>query len=362
MRISIRAVFACLSLFAATATALADGNQFKDYPSGISGDFVVYRDFTWKTPTWVGFLEYSDSTWGAFALTPSTGSRVAVLFSSELDGDNLVLTGQKIISDIKPEDSLAVNYLMRLLPDLWSWRHAGTGSTLSASEATAVSGKPRSGLIPPLVRAGVSSDAFGGAINLIFAPEVPVFNLRGIAGADGSAALSLVRVGRIRSGGDSVFFNFAPQGEAKSSAPFAPAVGRKASPKTVNGITLKLDDQWAPAGENVFFLGSEAAIIVDSLDLSLMQMPEGDLPLSLLRLFSVSGPDSWADPSESAVSGTAKRIVVTNLFFDGAQNVLNRDVKVCFPSADGKSCVIVSLSVRESAWKANRAYFDALIP
>lgn len=49
------------------------------YPSGVSGEYVVYRDYSWKAPTWIGFLYYDDSTWGAFSFTPSTGSRVSVL-------------------------------------------------------------------------------------------------------------------------------------------------------------------------------------------------------------------------------------------------------------------------------------------
>ena len=86
-----------------------------------SGDYVIYRDYSWKAPTWIGFLYYNDETYGAFIRTDdSEKSRtVSILFSTKIEKGQLVLTGQQIISSLTPDDTLSVNYLMSLLPKLY---------------------------------------------------------------------------------------------------------------------------------------------------------------------------------------------------------------------------------------------------
>lgn len=327
---------------------------FSSWPGNISGDYVVYLDKSWEKPTWVGFLYYDDLTWGAFAITPATGSNVSLLFTAETFEGEMVLTGQNIISKISPDDVLAVNYLMKMLPNCYGWRHDGKGDARAVSTG-------RSELLPASVRQSRNIPLFGGDITLEFAPEVPLFNLKGINDAAGKPVFELVRSGRVGSLGDSEFFNFKPMGEAKAGTVLSVPASRKTEAKKVDGVTLNLDDQWTMVADNTFFLGNAAVLIVDSLDLSLMEIPRGNLPLSLVRMFSLSNAESWAVPSALTVSGTAKKFTITNLFYDSVRGVLNRDVKTCMLSADGKTCVVVSLSASETAWKANAAYFESLV-
>jgi hypothetical protein len=354
-----------LSILALFPLAAAD--PFSGYPSGVSGDYVVYRDYSWEKPTWVGLLYYDDSTWGAFVSTPSTNSRVSLLFSTEKSAGKLVLTGQKIISNITPDDVLAVNYLMRLLPEMYAWRNTEAGNPaapvvpLSADDARKLFGKARSALLPAAARESRTEPSFGGDVSVLFAPEIPVFNVRGILGSNGKPVLDIDRYGRISSGGDNAFFSFTVAGEAKSGESLVLAAGRKPAAKTIDGVTLKLDDQWAPIAENSFLLGNAAFVIVDTIDLSLTQIPRDNLALSLVRFFSLSGTESWVVPAELSVTGTAKRFTITNLVFDSARGTLNRDIKTCIPSADGKTVTVVSLSVSETAWKANGQYFSSLV-
>ena len=53
----------------------------------LSGDYVIYRDYSWKAPTWIGFLYYNDETYGAFIHTqaPEKNSTVSILFSGNID-------------------------------------------------------------------------------------------------------------------------------------------------------------------------------------------------------------------------------------------------------------------------------------
>lgn len=336
---------------------------FSAFPASVSGDYVVYRDYTWEKPTWVGLLYYNDTTYGAFLVTPDTGSNVSMLFSAEILDGKMVLTGQNIISKITQDDVLAVNYLMRLLPDLYSWRMSSdNASYLSGAPVASVAGKAvvRSALLPALVAQKRNLPSFGGDVSLVFAPEISLFGLRSITTAAGNSSLELARMGRVQSGGDKDFFAFKPIGDVKGGTSLSVPAVLKSESKTVDGVKLNLDEQWTMIADNTFFLGNAAVIIVDTLDLSLMQIPSENLPLSLVRLFSLSGLTSWSTPSELSMSGNAKKFRIVNLVYDVESGSLHRDIKTCIPSADGKTCAIASLSVSETAYRANSAYFDSL--
>jgi len=365
-----------LAAFLLLPCALGAQAKAGNLPSPVSGDYAVYRDFSWEKPTWIGFLYYDDSTYGAVAVTPSTGANVSVLFRVENVDGKLVLTGQNIISKITQNDVVTVNYLMSLLPDLYAWRQAA-GSTPAADSSSAAKSPAKAGtvaalparspLLPPALVHSLNKVEFGGDVTLRYVPEVPVFNLHSMTGAAGKPVLELARAGRIRSGEDSTFFGFAPVPELstlKKATPLALDPSRKGELKTVDGIVLKLDGQWTMVADNTFFLADEAALIVDTIDLAAMGVPAENLsaaklPLTLVTLFSLSSKTSWAIPSALAVSGTAKRFRIENLFYDSETGRANRDIKICIPLA-GNKCTVISLSVADVSYQANRAYFEGL--
>ena len=372
MRTSIRFVFlsfafaalSCASFFAAPSSgSAAKGDAFAAFPSGSSGDYVVYRDYTWKNPTWIGFLRYDDTTWSALLVTPSTKTNVSVLFRAEVSDGKIVLTGQSIVSKISQADVPAVNYLMRLLPEMYGWRHDGTArAAVPAGAPAQVSStiSSRSSLIPAPVFSSKDLPSFGGSVVLSWLPEIPVFSLSSMTGKDGRAVLELARAGRIKSGGEQDFFGFAPVPEGKTGAPVSYPAKREVDTKKVDGIDLKLDGQWTQVADNTFLLGDSAVLIVDTIDLDSMGIASDSLALSLVRIFSLSSGTSWTIPSALSVSGSEKKFRIVNLFHDSESGYRNRDFKLCAPSADGKKCVIVSLSVRDYVWSANREYFDSL--
>lgn len=335
------------------ATSVA--TTLASFPSGTSGEYVVYRDYSWKAPTWIGFLYYDDSTWGAVSVTPSTNSRVSVLFRTEEADGQLVLTGQQVISDITSSDVPVVNYLMSLLPDLFAWR-----KELSVSPSVKLITQGRSPLLPSGLSLSKNLATFGGPITLTFSPEVAVFNMASMTTSEKKPIFELARSGRVGSSGDSVFFSFLPQ-EAVKKTPSL--ISLKQSPKeirTVDGVNLTLDGQWTMVADNTFFLGNTAVLIVDTIDLGLMQIPQANIPLSFVRLFSLSSAAAWADPSKLIVTGTKDNFRIENIFFDVESGTLNRDIKKCILSPDGKKCTVISLSVSDASWKNNEAYFTSL--
>jgi len=347
------------------------------YTPPVSGDYAVYRDYSWEKPTWIGFLYYDDSTYGAVAVTPSTGANVSVLFRVENVDGKLVLTGQNIISKITQNDVITVNYLMSLLPDLHAWRQAAAAGSAPAGvsqvKAGAAPAQPEAGmparspLLPPMVVQSLNKIEFGGDVTLRYVPEAPVFNLQAMTGAAGKPVLELARMGRIRSGEDATFFGFTPTPDLsilKKGTPFALDPKRKAESKTVDGVVLKLDGQWTMVADNTLFLADEAALIVDTIDLaaaglSAENSSQANLPLTMVTLFSLSSKTSWSVPSALAFSGTAKRFRIENLFYDSETGRANRDIKICIPLANGK-CTVISLSVSDVSYQANKAYFEEL--
>lgn len=346
----------------------AAANPMAAFPSGLSGDYVFYRDYSWKSPTWIGFLYYDDSTYGAVVVTPETGTKVSVLFRVETVDGKMILTGQNVVSQIAQKDVLAVNYLMGLLPDMYGWRMSAAGSgsnavtdiAVAATAVAAAKSGDRSPLLPAAVKQNLTVAGFGGAVTLTYAPEVTLFNLQGMAGADGKPVLELARMGRVQAGEDQFFFDFTPVPEAKGETTFVLPASRKAESKSVDGITIKLDDQWTMVADNTFFLGDTAVLLVDTIDLSLLNIPPENFPLSMVRTFSLSSKQSWVIPSSFSLTGTASRFRIDNRTYDSNGGNINRDIKICIPKP-GKKCVIISLSVSEAAYVANRAYFDALV-
>ncbi len=340
----------------------AASDAFSRYQSPESGEYAVYRDYSWKRPTWVGFLMYDESTYGALLVTPASGTRVSVLFRVEASGDRMILVGQKNLLKPRQEDVPAVNYLMGLLPDMYAWRQAARGAAkpADAKAKAAIASRDPSALLPPAVSVDLDIAAFGGAVTLTWAPEVTVFNLHSIRQAGGAPMLALARTGRIAPDGDHGFFSFAPPQSPSAGVTLAVPASRAREAKTVDGVRLNLDDQWTMIADNTFFLGNAALLVVDTLDLRLLGIAPDGLPLSLARRFSASSGSAWADPAEFSITGESARFRIDGLFRDVESGRENRDVKLCIPSSDGRRCVVVSLSVSETAYRANRAYFDSL--
>ncbi len=347
MRLRLTVLFCALLLAGGLLSAT-------EVPPDRSGDYVIYRDYSWKSPTWIGFLFYDQNTWGAFLHTPETNTRVSILFRVEPVDNRLVLTGQNIISEITNDDVPAVNYLMGLLPDLYVWRKVAA-NTMAASFLP----QRRGALLPAESVWNLNRPEFGGDVVLRYAAWVPLFNLRALEGASGSAMLTLERVGRIRADEEQTFFGFEPL-TPSSAAPGSVLPRRRDSEKkTVDGIELSLDGQWTMIADNTFLMGDTAVLVVDTVDFPALGLSAAALPLELARLFALSNAASVSLPTALEVTGNARKYRVSNLFQDRENGALTRDIKTVIPQRDGRS-IVISLSVNESVYQANQRYFNSL--
>lgn len=309
-----------------------------------SGDYVIYRDYSWKSPTWIGFLYYDDETYGAFIHTPEKNSAVSILFSGKVDNGTLVLTGQQIISSITPDDTLAVNYLMSLLPKLYELK------TLPRPE------KKLFGDVTVRNR----MEEFGGAVSLHFQSFIPLFHLTAITGAKKETVLELIEVGSIKGNGEAVFYGFTPPVPQPRTNGFKADKAAKKETVTVSGIPLYLDSQWKKIADNSFLCGDTAFLTVSTVNIP---PAENGQRLSeqerLLRLLTGSGPYAKIQLPYTVIEGTQNAFTLKQSVYAVELKKMTKDIKRCVKNKDG-SFTIISLTVDSAAYNAEHIYFNGL--
>lgn len=322
----------------------AENTLTESMQGSFSGDYVVYRDYSWKAATWVGFLYYNDETYGAFLYTPETKSRIAILFSVKPEAGTLTLVGQKIISAVAPQDNLAVNYLMTLLPKFYELRVLpNSNNTLfGVSEKKA------------------QFDEFGGDVILHFNSYIPIFHLKTIHNVKKGLAFELTETGNIRESGDQTFYTYEPVQSAMAENHFKRDKFAKTETVTVNGIELHLDSQWKKIADNSFLCGNTAFLTVTSV-----RLPSGingdtlSAQEQFIRLLVSSSPSIKILLPYTTIDGDPNLFILQQSIYDMELKKLTKDIKRCIKNQDG-SFTVISLTVDSYAYNAEKNYFDRL--
>ena len=334
----------CFVIIAAPPIFAAQKPLTQTAQGTFSGDYVVYRDYSWKTPTWVGFLYYDDETYGVFIHTPDKKSTISILFSGKAEGTKLNLTGQQIISPITPDDTFAVNYLMTLLPKLYELRTYPRPNNEIFGAST--------------VKTHI--EEFGGAVELRFQSFIPLFHLTTITGAKKETILELTEIGTIQGSSEAAFYGYSPVEPKTGTNTFK--VDKKAQKETVtvSGIALALDSQWKKIADNSFLCGNTAFLTVSSI---ILPPPEAAGSLTqaeqLIRLLIGSSPYAKILLPYTVITGTLDNFTLTQSVYDVESKRISKDTKRCIKNKDGTTTVI-SLTVESSAYHAEQAYFDNL--
>lgn len=311
-----------------------------------SGDYVIYRDYSWKVPTWIGFLYYNDETYGAFIRTddPENPRTVSILFSGTIEKGKLSLTGQQIISSITRDDTFGVNYLMDLLPKLYELKTF-----------------PRAGKSPfGTATVRKQMEEFGGDVTLNFQSFVPLFHLKALTGAKKETVLELIEIGSINGNGESVFYGYSPAEPKQDENTFSLDKTAKKETINVSGISLHLDSQWTKIADNSFLCGNTAFLTVSTVNLP---PAESGNQLSaserLIRLLTASSPYVKTLLPYTIAEGTPSAFTLTQSVYDIESKKISKDIKRCIKNKDG-SFTIISLTVNSYAYSAAQAYFNGL--
>ena len=339
-------ILCCITAFIPAFLFAAQKPATESTQGTFSGDYVIYRDYSWKAPTWIGFLYYNDETYGAFIRTdtPENPRTVSILFSTQIEKGQLVLTGQQIISSITQDDTFGVNYLMGLLPKLYELKTF-----------------PRAGKAPfGTATIRKQMEEFGGSVTLNFQSFVPLFHLKTITGANKGTVLELTEIGSINGNGESVFYGYDPVEPQQGTNVFTLNKAAKKETVTVSGIQLHLDSQWKKIADNSFLCGNTAFLTVSTVN----EPPaESGNPLSvpeqLLRLLTASSPYAKTLLPYTTVEGTQTAFTLKQSVYDVESKKISKDIKRCIKNKDG-SFTIVSLTVNSHAYSAEQAYFNGL--
>ena len=345
-RCTIRLIICCMTAFIPTFLFATQKPLTESAQGTLSGDYVIYRDYSWKAPTWIGFLYYNDETYGAFIRTddPENPRTVSILFSGNIEKGKLSLTGQQIISSITPDDTFGVNYLMTLLPKLYELKTCPRDAKIVFGTTT--------------VRKQM--EEFGGAVTLDFQSFVPLFHLKTITGAKKETILELTEIGSINGNGESVFYGYSPAKPKQGTNTFTLDKSAKKETITVSDVPLHLDSQWKKIADNSFLCGNTAFLTVSTVNLPADKSGNTlSVPEQLLRLLSSSSPFAKTLLQYTTIQGTQTAFTLTQSIYDVESKQVSKDIKRCIKNKEG-SFTIISLTVNSHAYSAEQAYFNGL--
>lgn len=260
----ISVIFAlCASIFAMPG--------FESYIPDSSGDYVFYRDYSFSRESYIGLLCYNDSTFQIKYYAPADKNlqlpeeSVAIAVTINPQSNFWDMTGERILTTVTQDsDELEIlNYLHDILYDFSSIRKkAGNVSPES----------------PAFVKSNIFKETgvnfkydypqFGGNVNLLFDPVIPLFNLKSITGQDGIVIFECVATGTLSSSTDTSFDKF--QGMIENYIPKTTSAvkkGKSAKYTTQDNQTITLDSNWTQIMENCWSLGDQALITMSSIPL-----------------------------------------------------------------------------------------------
>ena len=316
------------------------------WQGSISGDYIVYKDLSWKSEAYIGFLYYNETSIGTFLYIPASKLRITILFSCEDVGGELILTGQNITSPRSNDELyiLRVNYLMDIVPSLYNKK-------IKPEETSKVIKRSRKTF---------NTEQFGSSCSFSYASFIPLFALESIYDAKGQAMFTLEKMGRIKSGEDNTFFNFEPIKIQKDGKGKKFKLDNKAKKETISveGIKFTLDSQWTKIADNSFFMKDIAFLTINRVQEKQFNTIPGDFASSVVKVFSMSRPETKIFFEENELKETKEGFVFSVLQYDSLTNKKMRDIKTVIKQ--GKEYVIVSLTVNDACYKQYKEYFETL--
>jgi hypothetical protein len=230
---------------------------FTPFVPDTAGEYVYYRDSSFIRESYIGILNYDDTSYQIRYYAPASRELVApekeisLLFSVNPESDFLDMTGEAIISELDyTEDELdIINYLHDLLYEFSSRRIKL--ENLAGSE----------------VFSDQTFEQFGGKVTMCFDSMIPLFNLKQILDANKTPVFTCVTFGRILNSEDKSFEGFKGLLPAKDyHAPTKTKIkGKAAKYKTQDGQQITLDSNWQAAADNMWMCGEEAFISIASI-------------------------------------------------------------------------------------------------
>ena len=344
---------------------------FKPYLKDVSGDFVFYKDYTFKRESYVGFLMYDEGTYCARYFAPKNGEKpakeVKILFTVNTDKDFMELTGEKIISGRQADDTEVINYLHDMIYEL-NARRIKAGSV--APKDVDFSDDD----VPFLRQGKIVADEFmqfGGDVKVVYDYVVPLFNVKAVYDYSGDAKFEVATIGRLTSSNDNSFDdfagfaeleNFGKDAKKKSDVAKKIKVSKKdvVINKTEDGQVIALDSGWTRSMDNLWMRGNDAVIsaIKVSKDFGAENELQADLGF-MLKQFLINASGVYRDWKSLFVDFDDEDIKFQSLVYQPGK--VTRNFVLIESEDESDDCAIMTLSVFENVYKKNSKYFNEIL-
>lgn len=331
---------------------------FKPFIQDVPGDFVYYRDYTFTSESYVGFLYYGNSAYAARYYSPAdkkagkSERNIMILFSVDEEKNHMDLTGEKVLSLPSQEDYEIVNYLHDLVYEFNS-RRIKAGIV----DAETVKTDNRDFLHSGKIVSG-NYVQFGGDVKIVFDYMVPLFNLKSIVNYLDEPQLEIVTTGRVATSSDNGFDGF--KGVVKVSGEktqFKAPKNHKTVEQKYENVSVNLDLGWEQKMENIWVNGDNAVLY-------LVKAPVSNVSREfILRQSLICADKTYFDWSGLKIEQNNDEIVITGTVFENnGKRAKKQLTKILIDSASkNNQAYMLMCSVYESAYKPNYKYFNSIL-
>ena len=326
---------------------------FTPFVPDTAGEYVYYRDYSFNRESYIGILNYDDTSYQIRYYAPADRDLVlpetnlAILFSLNPESNFFDMTGEKIITDVDPygDDVDILNYLHDLLYEFSSRR-----IKLDDLEGTEIFTTQE-------------FEQFGGKVTMCFDSMIPLFNLKQILGANNELIFNCITFGRILDGEDTTFEDF--KGLVPAQEYHAPTKtkikGKSVKYKLEDGQQITLDSNWTQEMENCWMYGEEAFVTIASIPKYFEDQSLNDLFIMRRILESTGG--SYTDIETAEFKFDVKKYTI-RIIAKSSQPENNRVVYVIKQITTDPSKEInsyLSLAAYEDSYLDKSSYYTKLL-
>lgn len=327
---------------------------FTPFVPDTAGEYVFYRDYSFARESYIGILNYDDTSYQIRYYAPASRElaapekNIALLFSVNPESDFFDMTGEKIISELEydSDDVDILNYLHDILYEFSARRIKC--DQLGAEQVNSIQ----------------EYEQFGGKVTICFDSLIPLFNIKNIKNnTDGTTVLSCITYGRIINQEDTSFDQF--KGFLPAKPYHAPTVkkvkGKAKKFSTQDGQSITLDTNWEQKMDNLWMYGNEASLSIATIP---VYFEDPDLNnMFVLRRITESTGGSYTDYENIELS-VDRKLHITKVIAkvsqpDNAQIVYV--IKEITTNPDSELNSYVSIAAFEDSYLDKSSYYTKLL-
>ncbi len=321
-----------------------------------SGQFVYYRDYSFTTETYIGFLQYDKGTYAIryYAPNPEIGSsEIELLITIDTSQNYVLMTGEKIVSDVTMDDNTTINYLHDLFYEFSSRRKKVHFPVVASTDLEKLRNLANT-LQDSTITRSEDFYQYGGDVTMEYDFSIPIFNLRSILSND-TLLLEAVTMGQLIETADTSFSEF-------TGFPTIPSSNINTSLKQNN-----MESLWKENENNFWFINDDALLY--SYDIEMTQEFFTDQSYGifdfLARKLSLSVAPSYVYLPLQHTYENEDSLIVSNVIYLPQSNTFTKDTKIINPPAENEGGVslyaLTSISAFYEFYNANKDYFEEKI-